>query len=209
MRWHRHLLFILGVLFLLATALAKPQGADPKKDAKPAKTPNYYPVEVDNVWHYKVTANGRDAKISTRIAKIEDFNGEKFARLESPTVALTEHLSQTDKGVFRHRFNGAEVTPPFKLLPYPAKPGTKWQGEFAVEKDQGKHKYSGEIQAEENIDVPAGKYKALRVVIKLEENGMMIETTYWFAKDVGFVKQTVEAPGLSILLELEKMERKK
>jgi hypothetical protein len=209
MRWHRRLTLLFGVLFLLAALIGALDAKPLPKNAKDEKTPNYYPIEVGNAWHYKVTANGKDAKITTRIAKIEDFNGEKLARLESPTVALTEHLSQTAKGVFRHRFNGAEVSPPFNLLPYPAKPGTKWQGEFTVEKDQGKHKYSGEIYQEENIDVPAGKYKALRVVIKIEEKGMTIETAYWFVKDVGFVKQTVEAPGLSILLELEKMERKK
>ena len=51
--------------------------------------------------------------------------------------------------------------------------------------------------------------QALRVVIKLESKGMTMETAYWFVKDVGYVKQTVTAPGLAVTLELEKREKKK
>ena len=70
---------------------------------------------------------------------------------------LTEHLSQTDKGVFRHRFNDAAITPAFNLLPYPATVGLKWKGDFTVDKEQGKHTYAGEILKEETVEVPAGK----------------------------------------------------
>lgn len=76
--------------------------------------------------------------------------------------------------------------------------------------EEGKHDYEGEIGAkEETVEVPGGKYQTIRVQIKLEENGQQIETTYWFAKDVGFVKQTLNVAGISIMLELEKFDRKK
>lgn len=211
MRWHLHTNLFLGALILLACASSDAQDAkkDKQDDKKPAAYPVYYPLEKGNTWYYKVTANGQDAKITTRIAKHEDINKQMLARLESPSVAMTEHLLQNDKGVFRVRFNGLEVTPPFRLIPYPAKVGTKWQGEFSVEKDKGTHKYTGEIQKEEDIEVPAGKYKkTLRVYIELEEGDKKVRTTYWFAQDVGFVKQTFESAGISVLLELEKMERK-
>jgi len=42
--------------------------------------------------------------------------------------------------------------------------------------------------------------------MRLESKGQNVTATYWFVKDVGIVKQTVDAPGLSILMELEKFE---
>jgi len=207
MRWHLRLTPVFGLVVVLSAALSSAQEA--KQGEKDAKTENYYPIEVGNTWTYKVNANGKDATISTTIAKHETINKTVLARLESPNVPITEHLSQTDKGVFRHRYNGAEVTPPFSLLPYPAKVGMKWKGEFTVEKEQGKHAYEGEILKEEAVAVGAGKFKALVVQIKLEEGGQKIETNYWFVKDVGFVKQTFNVAGTTIVLELEKFERKK
>lgn len=194
---------MIGAFFLLT---AYTNGQDAKKEAPPPSSLNYYPLEVGNEWNYRLTANNKSSSVVIKIAKIDEQNA---ALLESPTVNATEHVMQSDKGVFRSRFNGAEVTPPLRLLPYPAKPGEKWEGEFSIAKSSGKHKYTGEIQKEETVAVPAGKFTALRVLIKLEQNGMIVETTYWFVKDVGFVKQSVETTGNSILLELEKFEKKK
>jgi phage FluMu protein Com len=181
-------------------------GAD-KAPENPEKF-NYYPVEVGNTWHYRVNANGKITNSSVRISKHETINGEALARLDALNVPVTEHLAQTEKGVFRHRLNGSQVSPPFPLLPYPPKIGAKWQGEFTTEMEKGKNRYFGEIQNEEIVEVPAGKFKTLRVFIKVEQNGPMVQTTYWFAKDVGFVKQSLNILGTTIVMELEKFEGK-
>jgi hypothetical protein len=189
-----------SVLFLMATLAGAQDGK---------KTPNYFPLDEGNEWLYRVTENGAKSKLIMRIGKLEDkFKG--LARLESPDVNRSEHLTQTDKGIFRHRADGDAVTPPFCLLPYPPKPGTKWADTFTVGKIQAK--YAGEIFKEEAIDVPFAKMKkltALRAVITLEEKGKTIETTYWFVQDVGIVKQSFEIAGRSVLLELEKFDKKK
>lgn len=169
---------------------------------------NYYPVELGNTWHYRVNANGQFSNFSARIAKHETINGEALARLDALNVPFTEHLTQTEKGVYRHRFNGSQVSPPLPLLPYPPNVGAKWQGEFTTETEKGKNRYFGEIQKEETVEVPAGKFKTLRVSIKVEQKALVIQTTYWFAKDVGFVKQSANIMGTTILMELERFEGK-
>jgi hypothetical protein len=201
----------LGIMILLAASLAFAQDAQKdKKDEKAKdKAPEYYPIQPGNEWHYSVTANNQTTKVVTRIAKLEDFGGKKLARLETPNAKDTEHLFQNEKGVFRARLNGAELTPPFQLIPYPAKPGAKWKGAFSVPGEKENHTYSGEILKEETIKVPAGEFKTMRVHIKLETDGQQLETTYWFAQDIGFVKQSLESAGVSIVLELDKFERKK
>src|SRR5262249_5467844 len=94
-------------------------------DQKPdAKAPNYYPLQVDNAWHYKITVGGNPVDAVARVVKIDDINGEKLPRLEltrNGNVLATEHLRQTNDGVFRHRNKGADITPPICLLKYPIK----------------------------------------------------------------------------------------
>jgi hypothetical protein len=178
--------------------------------AGPEKRRNYYPLDVLNQWHYRVTENAKKSTLTTRVGKFEDFKGVKCARLESPNLDRWEYLTQTDQGVFRHGANNDAIVPPFKLLPYPPTPGAKWEGTFTIGKEPGKHKYSGEVLDEVTIDLdkPLGKVKALRSVIKLESAGKIIETTYWFAHDLGIVKQSFETGGLAVVLELEKFEKK-
>jgi len=195
---------IFLAVWLVATSVPL-AGQDPAKEKPKTPVPNYYPMEVGNEWKYRSKSKDKTSSITTRITKLDTINGQSLSRLEM--FDLTEHLSQTEKGVFRHRMNGAEISPPFQLLAYPPKVGTKWEGESATKK--GKFKYSAEIQVEESIEVPAGTFNAIRVAFVVEENGKKTDSVYWFAKDVGFVKQTMEGTGPAVLLELEKFERKK
>jgi hypothetical protein len=60
---------------------------------------------------------------------------------------------------------------------------------------------------EEDVKVPAGSYKAVVVASQdLEANGVKMSITYYFAKDVGMVKQVVEIAGQKVIVELEKYE---
>lgn len=170
---------------------------------------NYYPLEAGNSWTFRVEVNGNQVTATSRIAKIEKINDISMGRLEATVndkIVATEHLQQNDKGVFRHRFNGLEVEPPLELLRYPVKAGEKWAGELKVGADTGKF---SAVTGEENVEVPAGKYKTVRVAIQLIEKGKTIDTTYWFARDVGIVKQTVVTEGLNLVMELDRFDRKK
>ena len=204
MKRHLQLLAGVGVLILLASAPSFAQ--KDKKDPLPTTTPNYYPLQVDNAWTFKVTVGANSVDAISRITKIEDIKGEKLARLEATingNVAATEHLRQTSEGIFRHRNNGQDISPPICLLKYPVKANAKWDGDMVVGTEKGK--YSCETK-EEEVEVTAGKFKTIRVKIKLESQGKTIYTTYWFAPDVGFVKQTVEAGELNVVMDLQKFE---
>jgi hypothetical protein len=197
----------LGLALLACSATLLPAGEKKPDDKK--KAPNYYPVAEGAAWHFHVTVNGNEAKATNRIAKIEKIDGVDLGRLEavvSDKVVATEHVSQNDKGVFRHRYNGQVIDPPLPLIRYPVKAGDKWDGELKVGKDAARYDC---VATEEEVSVPAGKFKAVKVVINVTENGNTLATTYWFVNDIGFVRQTVEAGNLNILMELEKRETKK
>ncbi len=208
---NRQLQFLptLGVLLLLAAPFINAQDKKGKGDKDPGGADNYYPLEVGNKWTFNVAVAGNSVTAISSIVKIEMINGKSMARLEAAIkdkVVANEHLRQTEEGIFRHRNNGQDIDPSICLLKYPVKAGAKWQGEFKVGNDDGK--YSCE-SSEESIEVPAGKFKAIRVNIRLESKGQNVNTAYWFVKDIGFVKQTVDAGGLNIVMELEKFERAK
>lgn len=200
---HPWLIAALGGLLFLPLGLSYAGGE------KKEKTPNYYPLELGNAWTYELNANGNLMPMVSKIAKIETIDGVKLARLEAVVnnqVNMNEHLEQNAKGIFRHRMNGIEVSPPLMLLKYPFKAGDKWSGEF--EAANSKAKFTCET-AEETIDVQAGKFKTAKVSLVVVENGQTVSTTYWFAQDVGFVKQTLDLGGVNVIAELQKFEKKK
>lgn len=210
MRWQLRIVGTAGILFLAAGTFTSAQDKKDKGDKKPVGVAvNYYPLEVGNKWTFNVAVGGNTATAVSSITKIEMINGKPMARLEASVngkVVANEHLHQTAEGIFRHRNNGQEIDPPICLLKYPVKAGAKWQGEIKVGTDDGKYFCESK---EEAVEVPAGKFKAVRVSIRLESKGQTVNTAYWFVKDVGFVKQTVDAAGLNIVMDLEKFERAK
>src|SRR5437764_1176475 len=115
-------------VWLTIAALTTAQDAG--KQDPPAKggrgTPNYYPMQVGNEWHYKLSVGGNETDLMTTIAKTETIDKVPLALLEGyvkDKLIATEHLLQDEKGVYRYRNNGQIVTPPLMLLKYPIKFG--------------------------------------------------------------------------------------
>lgn len=181
-----------------------PAAAGDKKPDGDKKPLNLYPLEVGNTWHYRTEVMGKTANTVYKIAKMEKDGDKEFAILEVSAggrVVATEHLQQTDKGVFRLKFNGVAIEPPFRLLPHPVP--EKWDGDVSSGGTKGN--FTARSKQEE-VEVPAGKFKATRVDFELVEKGNKVTTSYWFVENKGFVKQTVDAGPVSIVLVLEKFE---
>jgi hypothetical protein len=202
MKWQLRLMPFYALAVLLMCSLID---AKPAKDTKPVD--DYYPLQVGNQWRYFFKGREDSPQTVSRITKIETIDGTPLARLEATVdnkVVATEHLVATEKGIYRHRNNNQEITPPVLLLRYPARAGDHWDGEITVAKE--KAKYTCDVK-EEMVEVPAGKFKAMKVTLLLERTkGPNVTNTYWFVKDVGFVKQTGEAGDLTINMELDKFE---
>ena len=62
---------------------------------------------------------------------------------------------------------------------------------------------------EEEVTVPAGKYKAVTSELEVMASGVNVKTRYWFAKDVGVVKQTMEFNDKNVEMELSKFQKGK
>ena len=113
-----------------------------------------------------------------------------------------------EKGIFRHRYNGVEITPPICLLKFPIKKNDSWKTESVTGKEKVKMACKSD---EEEIEVPAGKFKTVKVVLDAEvvDAGIIVSTTYWFASRTGIVKQHVNINGMQFSILLEKFEEGK
>src|SRR5262245_60955043 len=106
---------LVAVLVVFAGALPgwSPQGSAGEKAA-----PAYYPLKVGAKWHYRVEAGGNTLQAINHITKIEKIDRQPLALQESVIggpMTATEHLRTTPKGIFRHRYNGMDVSPPLCL----------------------------------------------------------------------------------------------
>lgn len=162
----------------------------------PMTEASYYPLKLGTKWHYqRETSLGDKTSHLHHIVKIEKIDGQSLARLEairSGELVGAEHLSTTAQGIFRHRNNGWEISPPLCLLRFPIKVGDSWTSEHRFGEEKGI--FTCRIGHEE-IVVPAGKYQAITSHVEVTEaSGKKVNVVYWFAPGVGIVKQSVVLP---------------
>jgi hypothetical protein len=196
----KHLLS--STLFVAIVCLAPCASGQEKKD--PGS--KYYPLKPGTQWTYQIGT----VQVTMKVAKIETYEGVLCGLVESSVegkVVSTEHISSDDKGVYRHSFNAMKASEPLCILKLPPKKDQTWtfDAKIATETVKGTFK-----SGEESVKVPAGMYKATTsFTTACELNGMKAEFKYWFAPDVGVVKQTMTIGGREIVSELAKFEAPK
>ena len=204
------LLVVVGAAF----PAVQSQTADKAKPSLPAATPdakvrNYYPLKAGTKWHYTFDAgNGQKGTVTSEIAEVEKSSGKSLSRLEfkvnGQVTSNTEHLMSDDSGVYRAKSNRLDLIPPLCILKYPIKADQSWQSKPVVGGQQ--QAMTCREGAEEEIQVPAGKYRAIPCTIEMTQAGAKLMITNWFAEDVGVVKQRIEFGPRVFSMELTKYE---
>ncbi len=168
-------------------------------------TEPFYPLAVGNQWDYEVHANGNVSEISNRVAKKEVIDGETLYRVDTSAggnVSASEHLRHAQAGLYRDRFNGLEFSPPIILLKNPPTPGEKWETVTKVgDQDFNVKCVIGDY---EDVKVPAGTFKALKLNVSTTVGPDTFVSDYWFAPETGIVQQGLDLAGIKALLKLKK-----
>jgi len=167
----------------------------------------YYPMQVGAAWSYKAG----DSKFSVKVTTHEKVGTTMCARLETVQdgkVVGSEDVFAKDDGVYRLALDGKVIEPAVRLLKLPPKPGDAWVVDSKAEAKTGTERLQGTFKTNgEEVTVPAGKYTAVTVACDdLDANGAKYSFTTDYVKDVGMVKQVIEAGGLKTVIELEKYE---
>ena len=190
------------VLILLAHAVAVGQhsGVGQKQKEPP---PDYYPLRVGDWWKYQsTTGEGKQSDFTmTVLADEKQADGTVLHKVEiKSTTPIHEWYSKGNGWVLWHKeayaANNMNVTfePARQFLKNPPTPGSSWswkgKGMMSVDIDESNQAVSSEV-----VEVPAGKFEAIKVVTQVTQGGQSLTKTYWYANWVGLVKSITESPS--------------
>jgi hypothetical protein len=200
---------MLSLSSLSGVVLALVAFQDPAPSST-ATTSKFYPLAAENTWEYKTTTTGegKDAATGTftmNVAKEEEVGGVKCWRVEmiiADKVVAYEHVRVTEDGIYRHSFSGTQPTKPVRFFKLPPKVGDEWTVETEALGETLKGKF---VMGEEEVKVGEKTYKAFKSTSTNEDaSGLKFTTTYYFAEDVGMVKQVLKVGTQETVIELEK-----
>lgn len=162
--------------------------------AQPPDRPLYFPTKVGSTWEYD---DGGGTKAATKtVAKAEKTarGWEVSVRADkAPGEAGDDRVLVSEKGVFVMGERDEKYNPPLCVLKLPAHAGDTW--DITAPKIAGKATTFGE----EPVEVPAGKYTAVRVDTTMALRGTTVKRSYWYAPGVGLVKATEDGKALVTL----------
>jgi hypothetical protein len=168
---------------LAALLLAAPV---PKEGEKPIL---YLPTKEGTKLVYETKVGDEGGREYTEtVAKAEAKGGSHRVTLEQVSGKTTRRtvFEVSATGVARIAVDEKDLTTPVPVLKIPAKAGDKW----TANGDRDTYK----VGKEEEVEVPAGKFKAIPVESERAVKGpggraVTMKTTTWYAPDVGEVKR--------------------
>lgn len=172
---------------ILALALAVAALQDP---APPAP---FLQLKEGAVWTYatgdkegkvKVTGREKIGDVETFVLTTEIGGASTEKEFVVVDAAGIKMLRLTSGG------NTSDFATPFVRLKLPPAAGEKWEWKGDIGKEKAVVSYANE--GEEEITVPAGKYKAWKVTAVMEIAGVKHTGVNWFAPGVGLVRQQSE-----------------
>jgi hypothetical protein len=184
--------------FLLA-GLVLAVNVSPARAQGPAATSPFYPLKVGTTWQYRLGSE----KLTVKVAGEEKVGDLACARVEAvyKGKTSTEYVAVQPDGLYRAKMDDAVLKPALCFLQLPPQKGKTWKVNSEVDGVKIKGTF---IQDEEEITVPAGTFKAVKVSSKdYTIGGRTMTLTYWFAEGKGIVKQRLEMDGYDWILELE------
>lgn len=168
---------VIGCLLLLPGLTAAPAAPVPREHRRPVP---YFPTAVGTRWVYE--RDGRE--LVDTVTAAERAGGAVLVtvrREDSGTVVGQDKLLVSGEGVFRVAATGQRLDPPVCLvrLPVPARWAVTGGG------------VTGTCAARrvEAVDVPAGRFEAVRVDGVYTVHGTAATSTEWYAPGVGVVRQ--------------------
>jgi hypothetical protein len=191
---------IAFALFLFSFSVAA------KKPKAPAA--DFFPLRVGDSWTYRNTSD--DSQYTLKVLN-EEKQGDGSSRYEMELLAgviVRKFFTKPNGWVLLHverypEHEGLEAKyePAKQYLQNPLVPGFKWQWK-GKDYTQTNVTESNQVIGFEKVSVPAGKFRAMKVVSQVSGGTAVMNKTYWYADGVGLVKTTTEAGEIKYGSEL-------
>jgi hypothetical protein len=185
---------------LLATSLATlalVSAAVANKPKPPKPAGDYFPLRVGDSWTYRNTEEGG---YTLKVLSEEPHTGSasRFVVELNSGVKIIHKFSKVEGWVLFHsesypEHEGLQATydPPKQYLPNPLVVGREWRW-TGKDPTQVEHQESSKVVGMEEVTVPAGKFRAMKVVTEITGGGAAKTVTNWYADGVGLVKSTTD-----------------
>lgn len=176
------------------TGFSLSPAAPPPNDKE--KEQLYFPVRVGDTAVY----TEGDKEFTETVTKVEDVEGTKVVSVDRAFGGKVitrnyQRVNVSTKGIALVELYNTKFDPLLWELKLPAKVGSEWKFERAS--DTGPYFDVRIIDAIEAVEVPAGKYMAVKVVRSRTLDNRQVGVK-WFAPKVGLVKSEyrTETKGL-------------
>jgi len=185
--------FAFGVALLLLGQSAF--AAKPKPKPKPQATADYFPLRVGDTWTYR---NSEAGGYTWKVLSEEPHEGGTIRYIVEflSAVKINNVFSKENGWVLFHaesypEHEGLQATydPPRQYLPNPLTVGQKWEWSGKDPTQVERHETS-RVVGVETVTVPAGKFRAMKVVTETRNGSALMTRTSWYADGVGLVKTT-------------------
>lgn len=191
----------LAFLFpILATNVAAQKSRAPARD--------YFPLRVGDSWTYRNSEG--DSEFTVKVLSAEKQGDDTMRYLVEKHAGAQIHswYSKLDGWVLmlEEAYVGQEgmkikYEPARQYLKNPLVVNTKWswKGKGIVGVDVAE---SHQVVGAEMVKVPAGRFRAMKIVSKVSDGGAAMTKTFWYADGVGLIKSQTEAGAIKYGSEL-------
>lgn len=175
----------IAALAALTALAAGPQAKPPEP---------FFPTRVGTAWVYE-REDGKDHP--EEIVSAEARGGRlvlSMGRREGGTVTPVWAAAVTGDELLWLRRRDRDLAAPIRLLKLPVTPGDAWTSKA---QDGTVSTYS--VREAEDVEVPAGKFKAHRIDCDWRQDGKAHRVTDWYAAGVGLVRSTSDGETVRTL----------
>lgn len=186
---------MIRVAVILLTAFAASAAPAPKGK----EVELYFPVKVGTKWVLERATGGKASEIIETVSAVDLKDGVYRVTVErAPGGRQGATVYEVSaKGLSRLTFAGEPAAEPLPLLKVGVRPGDTWKSEQKSTGGAATVTYT--MGKEEEVEVPAGKFKAIRVNSTVEQKGSVTQNSYWYAVGVGAVKLvTISSKGSEV-----------
>jgi hypothetical protein len=155
---------------------------------------DYYPMREGHVWTYAVEIDGRAEELKKSVVGKETIGGRECLVIEDEGFKghlRKQYVRRTADSVELVRAR-IEIRDPVVWLRLPPKKADTWTSRLLTPREEDGGSLTFEVKDEEEVEVPAGKFKAWRIELTGVSGENRMTATLWLAPDTGEVRRTVK-----------------
>lgn len=166
---------------------------------------DYFPLQLGLQWTYKVPTKEETKEVTCEVKAMHKSQPPQFDLKPFIVLPMENYEARfvaTDDGI---KLCGSKkiVKSEQLFIKSPLKKGETWEW-----KDCDGIVFKCKNEGEEEIEVPAGKFKTVKIVQETGVENGKVSITFWLAEKTGIVKVDFGHREGDFLIELKKFEKK-